>query len=153
MRLEQAELDAIARGDREAIERLAPTLRFCVRAGANKAGLRREDLLADIEQEILIELTSGMMDRFDQSYNVEPWLIETARRMALNVGRKESRYSMIEDMGDGQEEAEQVMQAHGDLIMEDPTPSLIDRIDRDRVREKAMALLSPEKRAAIYPKN
>jgi transcriptional regulator with XRE-family HTH domain len=76
--------EALAGNGRNSRE-LAPIIRKCAVSGANKA--RAPEHAEDIEQELWLFLSKNT-DKLDENYNIEPYLIETARNMALAYKRK-----------------------------------------------------------------
>lgn len=85
MRLSQDEIDAVIKGEPGAIARIRPVMRKCAKAGAFKAGA--PDLADDVEQELWLFMMGSGGTRIDLTYNLEPWLIEAARRMTLALRR------------------------------------------------------------------
>lgn len=69
----------------------------CAKSGARKVGA--EEIEEDVGQEVFMLFTRNLIHKFDESYNLEPFLIETSRRIALSLirGRREL---LIDDDGD-----------------------------------------------------
>lgn len=69
-------------------------VRRSARIGCSKVGA--EPIEDDVAQEVFMLFLDKMLDKFDADYNVEPLLIETSRRVALSLMRK-NREMSIED--------------------------------------------------------
>lgn len=68
---------------------LVPVIRKCAKTGCNKARVPQH--AEDVEQELWIFLGKHL-DKLDEQYNIEPYLIETARNMAMAYQRKFGAY-------------------------------------------------------------
>lgn len=68
---------------------IGDAVRRCARAGSAKA--RAADHADDVEQELWIFLMRNS-DRLNEEYNLEPYLIQTARNIALSHARKFNSY-------------------------------------------------------------
>ncbi len=68
---------------------LAPVVRKCAGAGAAKSQAFVH--VEDVEQELWLFLMKNA-SRLDEAYNIEPYLIETARKISLAYNRKFSFY-------------------------------------------------------------
>ncbi len=60
-----------------------PTVLKCARAGAVKVGA--EHLHDDVGQELALLLVNKLAAKYDPTYNIEPLLIESARRISLGM--------------------------------------------------------------------
>lgn len=75
--------DALAKSDPVALARIMPTLRRCARAGATKVG--GEHLADDVTQELTLLVTTKLAAKYNPEYQIEPILIESARRITLGI--------------------------------------------------------------------
>lgn len=93
MRLTQAELDAIAKGDHETLRKIEATVKKCARIGARMLGA--EHIADDICQELWIVFIAKLLPKFDACYALEPILIESAKLITMNVLRKQGRGKLL----------------------------------------------------------
>jgi transcriptional regulator with XRE-family HTH domain len=134
---------AVAGSPREAAL-LAPVMRKCAGAGAAKSNAFEH--VDDVEQELWLFLMKNA-SRLDEAYNVEPYLIETARKMSLAYNRKYSFFGTegSEDLrGDGISDL-----AGNEVSSQDEA---IDALTEQTEQQRAMDYLlskSPALRAVI----
>lgn len=151
MRLTDDQLAAVRSGDPAALRALGPTLRKCARAGCIRAGA--EHLSADVEQDLWLFLLGSGGQRLDTSYNIEPWLIESARRIALALIRKLSPVEEVE-LEDELTQEERVINAN---VIHDVSDSLNMSIDREnalkylRKKSNTLSTLFLQERSESMP--
>lgn len=84
----------VLRGEPMAMNSLMAAVKKSARIGSRKAGA--ESIEDDVAQEVAMLFLDGLIHKFDESYNVEPILIEASRRVALSLMRK-NREILVED--------------------------------------------------------
>ncbi len=97
MRITKEELARVRSGHPAALRALQPIVVKCARAGCVKAGELSAAFVEDVTQELWMIFLGSVGERFNPEYNVEPWLIEAARRIALALRRKTQRETVASD--------------------------------------------------------
>lgn len=133
---------AVAGSARESAA-LFPVLRKCAAAGAAKS--KAAPHADDIAQELWLFLKKNSQ-RLDESYNIEPYLIETARKMSLAYNRK---YSFFGTEGTDDKRADGMCNLAGAEVVshEEATDSLLEATDQDLAMQYLLKE-SPALRAA-----
>lgn len=88
------DVSGIRRRDPSALNALMLAVKRSARIGSNKAGA--DSIADDVAQEVFMLFLNNLIERFDEEYNVEPLLVETSRRVALSLLRK-NREIFMED--------------------------------------------------------
>ncbi len=105
MRLTADQLQSLRHGDAGLLRALRPVFHQAARAGCAHAKVAAEVFAEDVNQELWVLFLGPVGERFDPQYNLEPWLIEASRRIALNLRRKSGKEVLLEDaLGDFDEE-------------------------------------------------
>jgi RNA polymerase sigma-70 factor, ECF subfamily len=84
-------VDAFRRGDESAIERLYAAYGSLVFAVSMRV-LKNQSLAEDATQETFVKAWQGAAS-FDQSKEIAPWLTVIAKRVAIDISRRENRRS------------------------------------------------------------
>lgn len=152
------DVKGIRKREPQALEALMSAVRRSARIGCNKAG--GESIEDDVAQEVFMLFLDRMIDKFDEDYNAEPLLIETSRRVALSLMRK-NREIFLEDTPDLPSDSINDINTHNGL---EPNPvSSLDQqkalqtikmkfpgvIAGEREKEKANAALLVKKRKRV----
>lgn len=133
-------------GDAVASKELAKVLETCAVAGCRKA--RLVEHAGDVQQELWFFLLENS-DRLDENYNIEPYLIETARRKAQGFQRKFGSYGT-----EGEESrVEGVAGLAGNEVSssEEATEAMLTEADQQAAM-KALLKSSPALRKSINQK-
>ena len=85
MRFSKDDIKKAMWGDPQCWKELAPVIRKCAASGARRS--KAEAHVDDVEQELYLFLMKNY-GRLDEDYNIEPYLIETARKISLAYKRK-----------------------------------------------------------------
>ena len=98
MRLSPADLQRLRGGDPTLLRQMRPVFHQAARAGCAHAKVQAEVFAEDVGQELWMLFMGAAGERFDPQYNLEPWLIEASRRIALSLQRKSGKESLLEDV-------------------------------------------------------
>lgn len=120
---------------------LMAAARKSARIGCSKVGA--ESIEDDVAQEVVMLFIERLAGKFDESYNAEPLLIETSRRVALSLLRK-NREICLEDTNELIESGNNVINARNDF---DSNP--VSYLDQ----QKALQALNMEKVSEIFLKD
>jgi DNA-binding transcriptional regulator YiaG/DNA-directed RNA polymerase specialized sigma24 family protein len=88
------DIEAIKKRNPAAMADFLYVVKKSARIGCRKVGA--ESIEDDVVQEVAMLFLSRLIDKFDREYNAEPILIETSRRVALSLIRK-NREMLVED--------------------------------------------------------
>lgn len=125
----------ILRGDPKATNNLMVAVRKSARIGSRKVGA--ESIEDDVAQEVAMLFLEKLIHKFDESYNVEPILIEASRRVALSLMRK-NRELPVEDA------AELLEDGFGDInerIGIDDNP--VSALDQQKALQAIKMIMNP----------
>lgn len=89
----QLDVQALQSRDNTALAQLMEVCRTCARIGAHKAGAHA--FADDIAQDLVMFVLERFLPRYDPKRDVEPYLIESARRMGLAYGRRHSKEYLV----------------------------------------------------------
>jgi transcriptional regulator with XRE-family HTH domain/DNA-directed RNA polymerase specialized sigma24 family protein len=130
-------------GSRLEAAALAPVIRKCAAAGASKS--KTQAAPDDVEQELWIFLLRNH-ERLDEEYNIEPYLIDTARNIALSLNR---RFAMFGTFGSEDTRPDGLVNMMGGEVSsaEEAISGLIDRTAQQQALDELMRM-SPGLRAA-----
>jgi DNA-directed RNA polymerase specialized sigma24 family protein len=84
------DVEAIRTGQREAMQTLQRVCARCARIGVARMGAP-DDLADDVAQELAVLFLTDLIDRYSPDLDVEPMLIESARRLTSGMLRKSWR--------------------------------------------------------------
>lgn len=131
MRLTSDQLQSLRRGDAGLLRALRPVFHQAARAGCAHAKVTADVFAEDVNQELWMLFLGPVGERFDPQYNLEPWLIEASRRIALNLRRKSGKEMLLEDaMGGFDEESRDLgsdLQGTGSAVTAIADEDAIDR--------------------------
>jgi DNA-binding transcriptional regulator YiaG len=130
-------VSGILKREPAAMAGLMSAVRKSARIGCSKVGA--ESIEDDVAQEVAMLFIDRLVDRFDESYNAEPLLIETCRRVALSLLRK-NRELCVEDPNELIDGENDVINARNDF---DSNP--VSYLDQ----QKALQALTMEKVSEI----
>ncbi len=88
------DVKGVLRGDALALSGLMAAAKKSARIGCGKVGA--ESIEDDVAQEVALLFINRLAVKFDEDYNAEPLLIETSRRVALSLMRKNREISVGE---------------------------------------------------------
>lgn len=131
MRLEKERI--IAR-DPEALAGLQRIVRHCARIGAARANA--QSLIDDVEQEVMMLVIERLIHVYDERRDVESFLIETCRRIALGLRRDHSREVLF-----SQGESEDRSDDWQENIADPETGDLAEVIDAENESRRAAGAL------------
>ena len=89
----QLDVLALQSRDTTALAQLMEVCRTCARIGAHKAGAHA--FADDIAQDLVMFVLEKFLPRYDPGRDVEPYLVETARRMGLAYGRRHNKEYLV----------------------------------------------------------
>lgn len=95
-----------------AMAELMSAARKSARIGCNRVGA--ESIFDDVAQEVAVLFLDRFVTKFDHAYNAEPLLIETSRRVALSMMRK-NREVLMEDLPELPNDEMSVINARNDI--------------------------------------
>lgn len=98
MKLTAEEIRLARGGSEPLLRRLRPVFHQCARAGCVHARAPLDGFVEDVNQELWILFLGPTGERFDPEFNIEPWLIEVSRRIALGLMRKLPREISLTDL-------------------------------------------------------
>jgi len=84
--------------DPGALKELQRIVRHCARIGAARAGA--QSIIDDVEQEVVMLVLERLIFIYDERRDVEPFLIDTCRRIALGLHRAHIREVIFSQAGD-----------------------------------------------------
>lgn len=87
------DVQALESRDQAALAQLMEVCRGCARIGASKAGAHA--FADDIAQDLAMFVLEKFLPRYDPERDVEPYLIESARRMGLAYLRRHSKEYLV----------------------------------------------------------
>jgi RNA polymerase sigma factor (sigma-70 family) len=91
----KVDLDAVRANDPAALKDLLRAVKKSARAGCNRLGAER--LADDVSQELFMLFIRDLIDKFDPSYNLEPYLIQSAVNVARTMLRKQKEIVMEDE--------------------------------------------------------
>lgn len=152
------DVPALRRQDAAALAALNKTCKTCARIGASKVGAL--PFVNDIAQDMLIVVLTRWLDVADGERDVEPYLIEMARRMGLSYYRRHSReinaspddgeHDLIGSMADEGPDAEAAnLEQEVERQAAEALAALIARMREVRAGRGAAA--APDAPAAVRP--
>jgi len=106
------DIPGILNGEPRAMKGLMSVIRKSARIACNKIGA--ESIEEDVAQEVAVLFLNRLIHKFDESYNAEPLLIETCRRVALAMLRR-NREVCVEDVGELIDNENDAINIHDDL--------------------------------------
>lgn len=137
--------EALERRESEALQGLMKLCAHCARIGSHKVGARM------FEDDIAQDMTMLVLDRFIHEYDgerdVEPFLVEVARRMALSYQRRHSREVVLGGLPDGDRN---VIEEHPDDTI-DIERDIDAGVTRDRAAEARRILVERIRQRATEP--
>lgn len=120
------DVEALQSQDRTALAELMEVCRNCARIGSSKAGAIA--FADDIAQDLVMFVLEKFLPRYDSERDVEPYLIESARRMGLAYMRRHSKEYLV---GDREEGIDPV------VLMEDQEARADERLVEDEVERQS----------------
>lgn len=105
------DIEGIIKGKPAAMAGLMHAVKKSARIGCRKIGA--DFIEDDVAQEVAMLFVSRMAAKFDEAYNAEPLLIETSRRVALSLLRK-NREIFMEDASELIDSGNDVINARND---------------------------------------
>lgn len=95
----QLDVQALQSRDAAALAQLMEVCRTSARIGANKTGAH--SFADDIAQDLMMFVLEKFLPRYDPGRDVEPYLIESARRMGLAYLRRHSKEYLVGNRDEG----------------------------------------------------
>lgn len=122
----QLDVQALQSRDVAALAELMEVCRVCARIGGSKAGAHA--FVDDIAQDLVMFVLEKFLPRYDPERNVEPYLVESARRMGLAYLRRHSREYLVGDRDQGADPV---------TLMVDEEIAVEERLADDEVEREA----------------
>lgn len=131
----------ILKGAPGAMAVLMTAVRKSARIGCRRVGA--ESIEDDVVQEVAMLFISRQAAKFDEDYNAEPLLIETSRRVALSLLRK-NREIFMEDVPELHDDAINVINARNDIDL-NPVSYLDQQKALQAIKMKFHSVVSDER--------
>lgn len=133
----QLDVQALQARDASALAQLMEVCRSCARIGAYKAGAQA--FSDDISQDLAMFVLEKFLPRYDPDRDVEPYLIESARRMGLAYLRRHSKEYLVGAREDGADPVallvdqnaraeEQMAESEADRLVRQAKKILVERM-------------------------
>lgn len=135
------DVKGVLRGDNLALCGLMAAARKSARIGCSKVGA--ESIEDDVAQEVALLFINRLAVKFDENYNAEPLLIETSRRVALSLMRK-NREIPIGELPELPEDELDVINVRND-IDSSPVSPLDQQKALQTIKTKFPGVLSEER--------
>lgn len=138
------DIPGILSGKHVAMVGLMSAVRKSARIGCSKVGA--ESIEDDVAQEVAMLFVNKLAVKFDEAYNAEPLLIETSRRVALSLLRK-NREVFMEDVPELSEDGNDVINARNGIDLNPVSYLDQQKAMRSIKMQKVSGILSEERPA------